>query len=181
MNVIQEIVTVQQGKALTNWTGFSENPTSKEEAQAAVQAIPKRFNYRPKGAPQASPLLTKGVPTELSDSMGLMSGGEAKQCANYLRRYFFRNVVYVRFTKYFNPKQCFFKPTWFCVSPAVSDTQNRVGVINLFFLVNFYPKILIKQIKLPGYIYSIQILNKNICYRCQNIKLTVLCWLSFHK
>ena len=97
-NVIKEIIVEQQGKALSNWTGFADTPITLAEAEEAINKIPKRFNYKPKGVPQPTHLLTKGVPTQLSESMGLLSGGEAKQLGNYLRRYFFRNVVYVRLT-----------------------------------------------------------------------------------
>ena len=98
-NVIKEIIMEQQGKALSNWTGFADTPTTKADVEQAITNIPKRFNFKPKGVAQPTPLLTKGVPTQLSESMGLLSGGEAKQLGNYLRRYFFREVVYVRFQK----------------------------------------------------------------------------------
>ena len=79
-----EIVKEQQAKALSNWTGFGETPT-----------IPKKFKYKAKGVPAPTPLLVGGVATELSQNMGLLSGSEARQLANYIRRYFFRDVVYV--------------------------------------------------------------------------------------
>ena len=97
-NVIQDIIVEQQGKALSNWTGFADTPTTLAEAEEAINKIPKRFSYKPKGVPQQTHLLTEGVPTLLSESMGLLSGGEAKQLGNYLTRYFFRDIVYVRFT-----------------------------------------------------------------------------------
>ena len=96
MNVIKEIIKEQQTRALSNWGGFMDPPTSKADAQAAIKSISKKFQYRAKGVPQPKPILKKGVATEVSDTMGLLSGSEAKQLANYIKRYFFRNIVYVR-------------------------------------------------------------------------------------
>ena len=90
-----EIVKEQQPKALSNWTGFGETPTSLSDAKKAISAIPKKFKYKAKGVPAPTPLLVGGVATELSQNMGLLSGSEARQLANYIRRYFFRDVVYV--------------------------------------------------------------------------------------
>ena len=77
MHVINQILQEQQGIALSNWTGFSDEATTRAKAEEAIKNTPKRFHYKPKGVPQAKPLLTKGVPTQLSESMGLLSGGEA--------------------------------------------------------------------------------------------------------
>ena len=90
-----EIVKEQQPKALGNWTGFGETPSSLSDAKKAISAIPKKFKYKAKGVPAPTPLLVGGVATELSQNMGLLSGSEARQLANYIRRYFFRDVVYV--------------------------------------------------------------------------------------
>ena len=90
-----EIVKEQQPKALSNWTGFGETPTSLSDAKKAISAIPKKFKYKAKGVPAPTPLLVGGVATELSQNMGLLLGSEARQLANYIRRYFFRDVVYV--------------------------------------------------------------------------------------
>ena len=90
-----EIVKEQQPKALSNWTGFGETPTSLSDAKKAISAIPKKFKYKAKGVPAPTPLLVGGVATELSQNMGLLSGSETRQLANYIRRYFFRDVVYV--------------------------------------------------------------------------------------
>ena len=90
-----EIVKEHQPKALSNWTGFGETPTSLSDAKKAISAIPKKFKYKAKGVPAPTPLLLGGVATELSQNMGLLSGSEARQLANYIRRYFFRDVVYV--------------------------------------------------------------------------------------
>ena len=90
-----EIVKEHQPKALSNWTGFGEAPTSFSDAKKAISAISKRFKYKPKGVPTANPLLVGGVATELSKNMGLSSGSEARQLANNIRIYFFRNVGYV--------------------------------------------------------------------------------------
>ena len=90
-----EIVKEQQAKALSNWTGFGETPTSLSDAKKAISAIPKKLKYKAKGVPAPTPLLVGGVATELSQNMGLLSGSEARQLANYIRRYFFRDVVYV--------------------------------------------------------------------------------------
>ena len=112
--------------SLSNWTCFVETPTTKADVEKAITNIPKRFHFKPKGVTQPTPLLTKGVPTQLSESMGLLSGGDAKQLANYLRRYFFREVVYVRFQIKL-PKKHIFYPKWFFVSLAVSDMKNHFG------------------------------------------------------
>ena len=98
--IIDQIIAEQQPKALTNWTGFAEKPTTKEDAIKAIRGIPKKFNIKMKKPPASKPLLQKGVQTELAKSMGLLSGEEAKQLANYLKRFFFRNIVYVS-VKYF--------------------------------------------------------------------------------
>ena len=94
-DIIQQIIKEQQPKALTNWTGFGETPTTKEDAIKAIRTIPKKFNIRMKKPPTPPPILQKGVQTELAKAMGLQSGQEAKQLANYLKRFFFRNTVYV--------------------------------------------------------------------------------------
>ena len=98
--IIDQIIAEQQPKALSNWTGFAEKPTTKEDAIKAIRGIPKKFNIKMKKPPASKPLLQKGVQTELAKSMGLLSGEEAKQLANYLKRFFFRNIVYVS-VKYF--------------------------------------------------------------------------------
>ena len=90
-----EIVKEQQPRALGNWTGFGETPTTLSDAKKAISAISKKFKYKAKGVPAPTPLLVAGVATELSQNMGLLSGSEARQLANYIRRYFFWNVVYV--------------------------------------------------------------------------------------
>ena len=95
VSACMEIVKEQQPKALSNWTGFSETPTTLSDAKKAIKSIPKKFHYKPKGTPAQTPLLNKGVATELSENMGLLSGSEARQLANYIRRFFFRDVVYV--------------------------------------------------------------------------------------
>ena len=87
----------QQGKALSNWTGFTGEPTTKNDAIKAIRSIPKRYNQKFKKPPAPKPILQKGVEIELAKSMGLLSGEEAKQIANYLRRYFLRQPVYVSF------------------------------------------------------------------------------------
>ena len=94
-DIIQQIIKEQQPQALTNWTGFAETPTTKEDAIKAIRTIPKKFNIRMKKPPTPPPILQKGVQTELAKAMGLQSGQEAKQLANYLKRFFFRNTVYV--------------------------------------------------------------------------------------
>ena len=90
-----EIVKEQQSKALSNWTGFGETPTSLSDAKKAISAIPKMFKYKAKGVPAPTHFLVGGAATELSQNMVLLSGSEARQLANYIRRYFFRDVVYV--------------------------------------------------------------------------------------
>ena len=72
-----------------------EAPTTYEEALTAVFQIPKKFRYKVRGVPAKKLILEKGVPTELSESMGLLSGSNARQLANYLKRFYFREVVYV--------------------------------------------------------------------------------------
>ena len=123
VNVIDEIIKEQQPKSIaSNWLGFSESPTTYEEALQAVHKIPKKFRYKVRGVPAKRPIQEKGVPTELSESMGLLSGSIARQLANYLKRFYFREVVYV--SSKTDSASCTRK--WcFCVSLA-SDTQNPV-------------------------------------------------------
>ena len=132
-NVIKEIITEQQGKALSNWTGFADTPTTKADVEKGISSIPKRFHFKPRGVAQPTHLLTKGVPTQLSESMGLLSGGEAKQLANYLRRNFFREVVYVRFQTKLPKKTHICNQNGFlCHSQRV--TRKTVSVANVCFL-----------------------------------------------
>ena len=101
-DIINQIIAEQQPKALSNWTGFAETPTTREDAVKTIRAIPKKFNIKMKKPPASKPLLQKGVQTELAKAMGLLSGEEARQLANYLKRFFFRNVVYVSVQIFFN-------------------------------------------------------------------------------
>ena len=52
-----EIVKEQQPKALSNWTGFGETPTTLSDAKKAVSAMSKKFKYKAKGVPTPTPWL----------------------------------------------------------------------------------------------------------------------------
>ena len=45
MNLINEILQEQQSKTSLNWTGFADIPTTREEAEEAINNIPKKFHY----------------------------------------------------------------------------------------------------------------------------------------
>ena len=44
--IIDQIIAEHQPKALSNWTGFAEKPTTKEDAIKAIRGIPKKFNIK---------------------------------------------------------------------------------------------------------------------------------------
>ena len=69
-DIIQQIIKEQQPKALTNWTGFGETPTTKEDAIKAIRTIPKKFNIRMKKPPTPPTYSPERCPDRISQSNG---------------------------------------------------------------------------------------------------------------
>ena len=84
-----------QEKAICNWTGFSDQPTTIQECANAINKIPKKFHYIEKKSAAPKIPINPGVSTELAENMGLLSGEEARMISNNIKRLFYREVEFV--------------------------------------------------------------------------------------